>query len=80
MGKTFTLKGAACAAFMNAQRGVDAETDDDKAMRIATFVHLNMQVRPGAAAGLIKLAASEGLDAAAKICTSEPRPKKKAST
>ena len=42
MGRGVTLKGAAAAAFINGQMGKAPETDDEKYMRIATYVHMEM--------------------------------------
>jgi hypothetical protein len=69
--KTFTLKGAAAGEFIRAQSGHVPKDDDERAMRIATLVGLNMQTSPEAAAALIKLVAREGLEAAAKVCTAD---------
>ena len=41
-GKTVTLKGAAAGAYIAAMMGKKAETDEDKYMRVATFIHMNM--------------------------------------
>jgi len=67
--KTFTLRGPAAGAFVEAQQGIEAKTDDERALRIATLIHLNMQTSPETAIALIKCVASKGLEAAAKICT-----------
>lgn len=68
-GRGVTLKGAAAGAFIAAMRGDAAETVDDKALRVATFIHMEMKDRPQVAASLVKLVAEKGLDAAAKACT-----------
>ena len=70
MGK-FTVYGDACGELLRAQAGALARTDDERALRIATLVHMNMG--KGAdqrrAVALIKAVASDGLEAAALICT-----------
>jgi len=63
------LKGAAAGAFVDAMMGKKAETDDQKAMRVATFIRMELDQRPEVATALVKLVAEEGLDAAAKTCT-----------
>lgn len=55
-----TLKGASAGAFVDAMRGKRAETDDERATRIATFVHMEMKDRPNVAAALVKLVAEKG--------------------
>jgi len=70
--KGVTLRGPAAGAFVNAMMGKQAESDDDKALRVATFVHLNMKDQPQAAVALIKALAKDGLDAASKLCTRDP--------
>ena len=70
-----SLHGAAAGAFINAQRGQIAENDDERAMRIATLVHMYMSGKSGddspTAVALIKLVATDGLEAAAKVCTAK---------
>lgn len=67
--KTFTFKGAAAGAYMAAQSGAPALTDDERALRVATIVHLYMQTDPKTAVALIKQVAKDGLAVAAKTCT-----------
>jgi hypothetical protein len=68
-----SLRGAAAGAFVDAQSGVPATTDDERALRVATLVHMNMS-RGGderAAIALIKQVVRDGLDAAADTCTAK---------
>jgi len=69
--KTFTLKGPAAGSYVEAQAGVLPATEDERALRVATIVHLEMQTSPETAVALVKLVAREGLEAAAKICTAK---------
>jgi hypothetical protein len=71
-GKSITLKGAAAGAFIRAKMGRPAETDDERALRVATVVHMFMGVNPQIAVSLIKTVAREGLEAAAQDCTVTP--------
>jgi hypothetical protein len=70
-GKTYTLKGAAAGAFVNAQCGTPAKDDNERALRVATLIHLNMQTSPESAVALVKAVAKYGLEFAAKICTAD---------
>jgi hypothetical protein len=68
--RTFTLKGAAAGAYVEAQAGIVPDTDDACALRVATLIHLEMScARTETAVALLKLVAHEGLKAAAKVCT-----------
>ena len=73
--KGITLHGAAAGAFIRAQEGIKPEDDNERALRIATVVHMYMSGKAGdgspTAIALIKLVAKEGLEAAAKKCTVE---------
>ena len=73
MGKSISLRGAAAGAFIRAQQGAAADTDDERALRVATVIHMYMSGKAGdgspTAIALIKLVAKEGLAAAAKACT-----------
>lgn len=76
MSRGITLRGDAARAFVEGMTGVLPTTDDDRAMRIATFIHLNMS-RGGdqtKAIALIKLVARDGLEAVANGLTDERRP------
>lgn len=62
-GRGITLKGAAAGAFINSMMGKEPKTDDDKHLRIATFVHMEMKVGNEEKAKLIiKSVAERGLD------------------
>jgi hypothetical protein len=67
--KTFTLEGEAAGEFIRAQAGQLPTDDNERALRVATLVGLNLQTSPETAVALIKLVAREGLEAAAKVCT-----------
>lgn len=43
MSRGITLKGAAAGAFVESILGKKPKTDDDKHMRIATFIHMEMK-------------------------------------
>lgn len=68
MSRGITLKGAAAKAFIEGSMGLKPKTDDDKHMRIATYVHMEMatKTRTGErkAALIVKCIAEEGLDKA----------------
>jgi hypothetical protein len=64
-GKTFTLKGKAASEYLRAQEGRVPCTDEERALRIATLVHLHMSVDERVAVALIKSVARDGLEAAA---------------
>jgi hypothetical protein len=67
---TFTLRGEAAGEYVRAQGGALPQDDDERAMRVATLVHVQMLTGDEKTArALIKLAAREGLEAAAKACT-----------
>jgi len=70
--KTFTLHGPAAGEYIRAQAGAVAKTNDECALRVATFVHLYMGGSdPSVAVALVKAVAEKGLEAAAKICTAQ---------
>jgi hypothetical protein len=73
MGKTITLKGAAAGEYIRAQAGVTPQTDDERALRVATLVQMYMSTEPKVAVALVKAVARDGLEAAAKICTAEKK-------
>jgi hypothetical protein len=70
-----TLHGGAAGAFIGAQAGHIPVDDDERALRIATIVHMNMGrgADQRVAVALIKAVAKDGLEAAAKICTARKR-------
>ena len=72
--RKFSVHGPAAGEYVCAQEGVVPQTDDERALRIATLVHVTMQTRPESAAALVKLVAREGLAAAAKVCTARRSP------
>jgi hypothetical protein len=62
-GRGVTLKGAAAGAFINSMMGKEPKTDDDKHMRIATFVHMEMKVgNQDKAKLIIKSLCERGID------------------
>lgn len=69
----FTVYGEAAGELIRAQAGTPAKTDDERALRIATLVHMNMGrgADQRRAVALIKAVAREGLEAAAMICTAQ---------
>ena len=75
--KGISLRGAAAGAFIRAQKGTKPENDDERALRVATVVHMRMSGKTGddskIAIALIKQVAEEGLEAAAKTCTAASR-------
>ncbi len=73
MGKSFTVYGEAAGELLRAQSGAEARTDDERALRVATLVHMNMGrgADQRVAMALIKAVANDGLDAAAKVCTAK---------
>lgn len=66
MGRTISLRGAAAAAFIEGSMGKKPKTDDDKHMRIATYVHMEMarKNKDGEARAklIIKCLSKEGID------------------
>ena len=72
MGRSrgITLKGAAAGAFIRAQMGLTPEGDSERALRVATLVHMHMKTGDERlAVALIKLVAEKGLEAAGAVCT-----------
>lgn len=72
-GRGFKLYGPAAGAFLFAQAGEPAQTDDERALRVATLVAVNMgkDADTSVAVRLIKLVAEKGLVAAAAECTAK---------
>jgi len=67
-GRTITLKGAAAGAYIMAMSGKKAETDEDKYMRLATFIHMNMASKQEQKAVLILKSLKEnGLDSTVSL-------------
>ena len=68
--KTFILKGAAAGAFTEAQLGKKPKTAEGEYARVATFVHLNVQLGHMDVARLIlETLEKEGLHAAVALLT-----------
>ena len=65
MGKTISLKGAAAGAFVRMARGAEPESDDERALRVATAVcmYMGLNTKEGTekALDLIKRVAKAGL-------------------
>jgi len=72
-GKSITLTGPAAGAFIRAQLGHRADSEDEQALRVATMVHMEMSKggSPAAAVALIKALAKDGLEVVAGICTAK---------
>ena len=69
------MHGGAAGEFIGAQAGHEPTTDEERALRIATFVHMYMS-RGGdqrVAVALVKAVARDGLEEGAKICTARKR-------
>jgi hypothetical protein len=77
VGRTVTLRGEAAGEFIRAQTGRVPQDDDERALRIATLVHMNMvSENTRTAIALIKAVARDGLEAAAAICTAKDKGRK----
>lgn len=66
MSRGITLKGDAAKAWIEGAMGKKPKTDDDKYMRIATYVHAEMAMKTkkgnDRAKLIIKCLATEGID------------------
>ena len=80
MGKTLTVYGDAAGELIRAQLGAKARDDNERALRIATIVHMNMGrgADQRVAVALIKAVAKDGLERAADVCTAKPKPRARA--
>lgn len=69
-GRTVTLKGAAAGAFIEAMNGRKPKTEDDKHLRVATFIQMSMAGGDTDRAKLIvKHLVEHGLDKTAELFT-----------
>jgi len=69
--KSMTLHGPAFVALLRAQEGLPALDDAERALRIATVVHMHM-LKPEdmrLAVAIIQCVARDGLARAADVCT-----------
>lgn len=75
MAKGVTVYGDAAGELLCAQEGKLCRTDDERALRIATIVFMNMGrgADQRRAVALIKAVAESGLEKAAEICTAKKR-------
>lgn len=73
MSRGFSLRGAAAGAFVNAMMGKAPDSEEDKQMRIATFIHMEMKRNnkdgEHKARLIVKCVAKEGIDKALEIIT-----------
>jgi hypothetical protein len=70
-GRTVTLKGAAAGAFVEAMRGKKPASEEDKYLRLATFIHMNMSTKQEEKAILILKSLKEnGLDFTVRLLSS----------
>ncbi len=72
----FTVYGEAAGELICAKEGKPARTDDERALRIATFIYMNMGrgADQHVAIALVKAVAKDGLEEAATICTARRQP------
>lgn len=73
MSRGITLRGAAAGAFVEAMMGKRPRSDDDKYMRIATFIHMGMKRNnkdgEDKARRIVECLTKEGLDKTLEIIT-----------
>lgn len=69
----FTVYGEAAGQLLLAKEGKPARTDHDRALRIATFVSMNMGAgcNQEVAVSLIQAVAKDGLRVVADLCTAK---------
>lgn len=71
--RSVSLRGPACAAFIEAQTGRLPETQEDAANRLSTFIHLSMHKGDMAAAAVIlRSVERDGIMETAKRMTCDP--------
>lgn len=73
--RTVSVWGPAAGALIRAKSGEPADNDDERALRVATLVHMNMGrgADTSVAVGLIKAVARDGLAKVAETCTAEKK-------
>ena len=71
--RSVSLRGPACAAFIEAQTGRLPETQEDASNRLSTFIHLSMHKGDlAAAAAILRSVERDGVMETAKRMTCNP--------